>query len=50
MGMLRNAEAEVWQILRWVPMDEQTNDWKDDHGVKNIHAPFVFLCIPGSAQ
>lgn len=49
-GVLRNAEAEVWQILRWVPMNKQTNYWKNDYRVKNIHAPFVFLCIPGPAQ
>jgi hypothetical protein len=48
--MLWKAKSEIGQILRWMPVDEKNNDWKNGQGVEDIHAPLVLFCISSYAQ
>ena len=49
-SMLWESETHVWEILGWMPPNEQANRGEDDHSIEDIHAPFMVRGISGSTK
>ena len=44
-NVLRQAEAQVWQILSWVPVDEKGDTSLNRQCIKHIHGPLVSIDV-----
>jgi hypothetical protein len=44
-SMLRQTEAQIRQILPWMPVDEECNAGIDDQGVKYVQSPLMRIEI-----